>query len=88
MLLVGYDLNTPGKDYERLIEYLKSFGTWGHHLDSTWLVRRRVTAAQLRDEVRKRVDANDEVLVVAVTGDPAAWAGFSDKGSKWLKENL
>ena len=47
-LMVGYDLNTPGKDYEKLIEYMKSFGTWWHHLDSTWLVVAEMTPVQLR----------------------------------------
>jgi hypothetical protein len=67
---------------------MKSFGTWWHDLESTWLVVADTTAKNLRGELRKRMDANDELLVLYVTGDAAAWAGFNHKGSKWLKDNL
>ena len=42
----------------------------------------------LRDVLKSYLDKNDELLVVNITGDPAAWTGFSDQGSKWLEENL
>ena len=89
-LLVGYDLNRPGQNYEKLFEFLKSAGTWWHHLDSTWLIKTTASAAELRDSLRTRslIDGNDEVLVINVTGDAAAWYGFSQSGSKWLKDNL
>lgn len=87
-LLVGYDLNAPGKDYKPIYEKLKSYGTWWHHLDSTWIVVASMTAAELRDVLKPLLDANDEVLVVDITGDSAAWKGFSEKASKWLKDTL
>ena len=34
------------------------------------------------------MDGNDELLVVELTKDTAAWAGFNEKGAKWLKDNL
>lgn len=88
-LLVGYDLNKSGQKYEELIEFLKSDVNWWHHLDSTWLVGTERSATQLRDELLDRgfIDGNDEVLVVNVKGDAAAWWGFNEKGSKWLKDN-
>ncbi len=36
-LLVGYDLNRPGQDYEDLTKFLKDQSTWWHALDSTWI---------------------------------------------------
>lgn len=89
-LLVGYDLNKQGQKYEELIEFLKGDVNWWHHLDSTWLIKTEKSAAVFRDELRsnKLIDNNDEVLVINVTGDAAAWHGFNEKGSKWLKDNL
>jgi hypothetical protein len=89
-LLVGYDLNKQGQDYEALIDHLKKDGNWWHHLDSTWLISTQKTATELRDELVNLglVDSNDELLVISVKGDHAAWYGFTDKGSKWLKDNL
>ena len=87
-LLVGYDLNRPLQDYPRLLAYLRSGGTWWHHLDSTWLVVTTFTATQLRDALLPLIDANDELLVIDVTGRPRAWRGFDQRGSAWLSHTF
>ncbi len=87
-LLVGYDLNQPDQDYADLIEKLKSFGTWWHHLDSTWLIRAELTAKEMRDILKPLIGSSDEVLVIEVTGCSAAWMGFNQKASDWIKEHL
>lgn len=86
--LIGYDLNRPHKDYPELIEAIKALGgTWWHHLDSTWIIKHAGPATAIRDALRLHIDSNDELLVVHLSGE-GAWAGFSDKGSKWLRDNL
>lgn len=87
-LLVGYDLNRPGQDHERLWDRLKEFGTWWRHLDSTWLVRTELTAVQLRNEVRPLLGSSDELLVIDVTGKSWAGTGFSDHAYSWLRTNM
>ena len=88
MLMVGYDLNRPGQNYPELIEKLRSFGTFWHHLDSTWLVEAELTPMQLVTQLQPFIDSTDELLVIDVTSDTAAWVGFSQKGSDWLTQNL
>ena len=85
--MVGYDLNSPGQDYSDLIDALKAYGTWWHHLDSTWIIVTNDTAETVRDNLMRYLDENDEILV-AVLSAPAAWYGFNDKGSNWLSNNL
>ena len=55
-------------------------------MDSTWIVNTNLTAVQVRDRLRAQIDANDELLVAAIS-EPAAWYGFTQKGSDWLKAN-
>lgn len=86
-LLVGYDLNND-KDYPPLYEALQASGTWWHHLDSTWLVRTELGCEEMRDQLKKLIDADDELLVIDVTGDGAAWTGFTARASDWIQENL
>ena len=86
-LLVGYDLNKPGQNYDDLIEALKSNGDWWHCLDSTWLIRTSKTVVQVRDELVKLLDGGDELLVMDVTGVARAWAGFDAACSEWLQKN-
>lgn len=87
-LLVAYDLNKTGQNYDDLIDALKSYSKWWHYLDSTWLIRTSGSAVNVRDDLKKHIDSNDELLVINVTGDAAAWAGFSAKASQWMKDNL
>ncbi len=85
--MVGYDLNKPGQDYSELFKAIKAYGTWWHHLDSTWIIETEKTAVQVRDNLRQHIDDNDELLVATISA-PAAWFGFDKKGSDWLMEHL
>lgn len=87
-ILIAYDLNKSGQDYENLISEIKKLGTWWHYLDSTWLVKTDGTPVSVRDQLASHIDKNDELLVIDVTGDAAAWTGFEASAGKWLKDNL
>ena len=86
--LIGYDLNKDGKNYKDLIATIEAtFGTWWHHLDSTFIVKSDMTCIQIRDLLGKHIDGNDELLVVQLSG-VGAWKGFNQQGSDWLTNNL
>lgn len=87
-ILIGYDLNKAGQDYGNLIDKIKSLGAWWHHLDSTWLVRTSRTPVEVRDALKPHIDANDELLVIDVTGRARAWTGFNASGGTWLHEKF
>lgn len=85
---VNYDLNKTGQDYTKLIDYLKSHISWAKPLKSSFFVKTSQTAAEVRDGCKQYIDANDDVVVVTVTG--AAWAtyGLSPELNEWLRTNL
>lgn len=84
---INYDLRSPGRDYQPVYDYIKSLGTWAKLLKSLWLVRTAKTASTVRDELNTKVDSNDEVLVLDVTGD--TWAtNFSDDTTTWMHSNM
>lgn len=83
---INYDLQAPGRSYQPLYDYVKSFDGWDHLLESLWLVRTRKSPAEIRDELKRLVDANDKVAVFDVTG--VAWAtNFSNSQTQWLKSH-
>jgi CRISPR associated protein Cas2 len=84
---VNYDLRGR-RDYDRLYEYFDRYGTRACRLlYSCWLIRTNKSAKQVRDEVKRHVDADDEVATFDVTR--AAWAtNFSDSSTAWLKGNM
>ncbi len=87
-MMIGYDLNKTGKDYANLINAIKQMPLWWHHLDSTWLVKTTQSAADVRTTLGHHIDGDDELLVINVTGDAAAWKGLNDSAAKWLHDNL
>lgn len=85
--IIGYDLMRPGQSYDSLFEAIKSYRTHWHMLDSTWLIRTARSAAEVRDHLMQHIDGNDKLIVARLSGE-AAWYGFSDDGSNWLKQQL
>jgi hypothetical protein len=71
-LQINYELKQPDHHYTALENYLRSYRRRWHPLESMWLVKTEKSVVEVRDEVRRVVDADDEILVYDVTG--AAWA--------------
>lgn len=84
---ISYDLIGPNRDYDKIIEAIKSYGTWAHINESLWIVRSNKTSAEIRDHLKQNVDTNDKILVVQLTG-VGAWLNLSSDMSDWLKNNL
>lgn len=83
--LIGYDLDKPGQDYSNLFEAIKGIANgWWHHLDSTWLIRHVGPASFIRDTLRPHIDANDELLVVTLSGEWAS-SNLSEPANDWLR---
>lgn len=86
--MIGYDLNKSGQDYSSLIEAIKKIANgWWHHLDSTWLINTNLNASEIIDRLSKKIDQNDEILVIAVADDWATY-GISKSGNEWLHNTL
>ncbi len=84
-ILISYDLNNPGQDYNELFTQIKSYGVWWHHLDSTWIIKSEKNVSEIRDHLGKFIDVNDELLVVKI--DSWAGKGFKERAYKWLHNN-
>ncbi len=82
--LVSYDLRAPGRNYQNLHDYLDSFPSWAKPLESVWLIETTLTAAQLRDGAVKHIDTNDQIFVVEVTKQPAAWKNLATNVINWI----
>ena len=81
---ISYDLKTPGRDYNSLIDAIKSYGIWWHQTDSVWIILTEDTATGVRDNLIRHIDQNDQLFVAALKGE---WAGvgFTDKEYNWMK---
>lgn len=50
--LIDYDLPAPGKNYTKLVEYIRGYDNYCHYLRSGGLVHTASTAAAVRDGIR------------------------------------
>ncbi len=85
--IVCYDLNSKGQNYECITKKLSAYGTHWHMQGSAWVIVTDQTSTAIRDNLKACLDDNDELFVGRLQGE-AAWKGYSDKISKWLKDNL
>jgi CRISPR/Cas system-associated endoribonuclease Cas2 len=83
IVLITYDLNTPGQEYSKLHHAIKELGEWTHPLESLWLVDTQQTPADIYKKLQRRVDGNDDLFVVELQGN---WRGqFDARSMKWLE---
>lgn len=84
--LITYELNNKNKDYAGLYDSIKSFGTWWHYIDSTWLIETTLSANQITDKLRPYIDSNlDYMFVVKIdkTADRQGW--LPEKAWEWIR---
>jgi hypothetical protein len=67
ILLITYDLNKAGQNYDALYEQIKTAPAWIHLLDSTWLIRTSETPQKWSDKLMAVMDKNDRLFVVDIT---------------------
>jgi len=89
-ILISYDLIQPetSNDYKRLIDQIKSYSFWCKPLRSFWLIKTNDSPATVRDNLKKYIDNNDNLLVMNITG--ASWGSYNLDSSvtQWMKTKL
>ncbi|MCG9699660.1 CRISPR-associated protein Cas2 [Vibrio natriegens] len=85
-LFISYDLNSPGQNYDNVIEEIKSLGSWAKVQKSFWYVNSTLTASQARARVWAKMDTNDSLIVVDASNNSASWNGLSDEVGNFIKD--
>lgn len=84
--IITYDLCAPGRNYDKLIEHLKTYPSWARVTESTWFVSSSDSCVTLRDKLKLYIDSNDRLFVAELTG-VVAWLNVRCN-SDYLKNNL
>lgn len=87
VLCVSYDLHEASEnDYKSLIEHLKTYGTWWHHLESTWFIETERSVTEVLKSCKPHIPKDGSIIVFEL-GNRWAASGFKDRAYKWLKNN-
>lgn len=81
VILVTYDLRKQGRNYSGVHEYLKKY-VHCKPLESVWVLDTKRTTAQIRDDLKAIVDANDGIFVTRLVKD-CAWINCGNI-SEWM----
>lgn len=89
--LISYDLGMPetAAEYQKVINYIKSYSYWCKPLKSQWIVLSSVKTSQdIIIDLRKLTDNNDKLLVINVTKDSWWSSGLDNTVAEWMKINM
>jgi hypothetical protein len=82
ILLVTYDLKTPGRTYGPFYEALKAQGSWWHYLTTTWLLDTEHQPQEVYDALGQHLSKLDRILVIRVTN---SYQGYLPKDAwDWI----
>lgn len=87
--MITYDLNSPGQNYEKVIEAIKgaSNGVWCTYWKSSYLIKSNLkTAVDVFQKIKPHLDGNDRVLVIEVNNNKEGW--LTEKEWKYINESI
>lgn len=83
--VVSYDLISD-KDYSKLYEAIRNYGSYAHVLESVWIIKSESSSSNIRDSLKSYMDSDDKLFIAKLTGE-SAWRNLSSEISKWIKDN-
>lgn len=83
-ILVTYDLNKSGQNYEALIEKIKQLGAWAKVQQSVWYLHTSYSANEVLDHLTKVTDFNDSIFVANMSD--AYVRGLSAEIQQFIQE--
>lgn len=86
--VVGYDLDGPKRNYEGLIDAIKSYRAYAKPVKSTWLIKTTDSASTIRDNLKSHIDSGDKLVVIQLHPDGGWATTFSDDHTDWMHNNL
>lgn len=87
--IISYDLKRPHQDYPKLYETIKSFLSWQHPLESTWVVYTRYNANEISNRLRNEGEMDDNDLLLVCRLEIQDRQGWLDKTFwEWIKSML
>ena len=85
VLLVTYDLNKPGQDYDDFIATFKNY-PWARLSESSYAIDTTKSPSTIYSELKPYIDKGDQVYIITLS-KPLSYWGPKDVNA-WLEERL
>jgi hypothetical protein len=86
LILVTYDLKTPGKNYQPLFDAIKAVSSfWSHYLTNTWVIQTNWNVDPLGKHLIQFITTNDRLMAIEVTGIGQGWLPLD--AWEWIRKH-
>lgn len=87
VILITYDLNSPGQKYEEIIEAIKSNSrSWCSYWKSSYLIKTNLSPDQFVNKISHLLDNNDKLIAIEVTNNKQGW--LNNKNWNFINDNI
>ena len=86
VLIVTYDLKTPGWNYTAFYDALKAQGQWWHYLTSSWLIVTGKSPSDVYTALAPHLPKSDRILVLPVK--KPAFGYLPKEAWDWINLNV
>lgn len=86
ILSISYDLHNPGRDYDDVINAIKSAPSYTHPQGSLWLIDTTLTPSDWVNKLKLAGDPNDEYFVARLAHN-VAWNNTDADTIAWLRSS-
>lgn len=84
--IITYDLNSPGQNHAKLLEFIKKHERWARLSESAYAVVSQQTPKGIYDKASPLLDRNDTLYIITLK-KPFYGQG-PDEVNVWLENNL
>ena len=85
VLLITYDLNSPGQKHSDLLEKIKQY-PWAKLSESSYAIKTSSSPSDVFSTLRHLIDQNDNLYIINMK---KPYTGFGPQDvNEWLDENL
>ena len=84
--IISYDLKGSVNSYKPLFEELQKSYKWWHFLNSTWIVFRYESLAELGPKLRALIYQPDRLLILPAKGPADGW--LPQEAWTWINQNI
>lgn len=86
VLLITYDLKTPGKIYTNFYDAIKTQGIWWHYLSTTWLVETTRSSQEVYNNLSPHLGGSDLILIIEISAN--YWGTLPKDAWDWISQHL
>lgn len=84
-ILVAYDLNKSGQEYDVLIEAIESYVYYAEIQRSVWYLKTNQTATEVKEYLKQFIDRNDSLFVCEMAD--CNWEGIYRNAANYINQN-